>query len=842
MSKTKKQGLGWVCCLIAAGILFGMFNGALSANAAVKTDEVLSDGSGLTLDEDTWMMQGDGGIISESADNYMKITASLDHRFVFMQNAITVENDEDLIFEYDLLGNTNIKPDNTEASPWVGQYGPLKGLDTSENELFTARYVSEMIYAHNHNFLRGFIGYEQYRAAITELRPDYFGGPDAVVETANGTVDGVLKDADYAWKFYNEDYSSAIGTGGNHGFGLSGFRYIFNYKAVGSLEIYRKAILSAGNYGSEEFVVNVRPGTFLDRSGQIGFYVQGIGATVELIIDNVKISTKKEATITEKYATNFQNGFADWKMNAVPAPLPGEELSGTPTGVVFDDPDESNYLVANASKAIVYDRSVGGVFAEIRSTFTLTALAGSRKAGFMFNLETSGDTYTTDGVVFVGFMKDGSDTKFVITKGNGTGADTIAVSPALATDLSSPTEISLKSFVDGSIRAEFGADELAFGSSANPIILAKRMGIIAVGAKSGGNEAVFTIGGVVITNRTSYISDSAKDVYMNFDGVDSDGDAWYNEDAFRISSYPGEIAPSENGTEGVYLKNGKLVFDNAGHNSYFTPRYKYTDFEMILDISGLSHTFAKSSGGQVVRPVSNSPIIIGLNLSSAISSYSDNYFIGIRTPLTKDFGEPDYAEAVGDLMQNSFVFAGGALAVKQVSGMRHNMLNPAYDGGTFRFRIVAKNKTISVSYCLLGYENYEMLDEIVYSAECNKPFFGYVGLSCTSFPQKMAGNFTVDNFILRNTDTMSASYFVTENEPGESAPVDDDTLPDSPDDGAPSAPADGDPTAPPKSSGCGGCGSAIFCSPANLAAFAALFVAVAFVCRLILRRKKKNLS
>ena len=759
-----------LCAILAVAVAVSvMLIKPFKARAAVRETIVLDDDFSGELDNN-WVVNGTGDDITASVnaeDGVLKIEsgAQSNTSYVYLDGTnVTVPQDGSLIVEYDLLGLYNVNASGDAAvSNWTNFYGLLKGIVKVDDEIpaeITPLQLSDTVVHTNPGFSKHAMATPLGRSKkipVHEARPGFFGEDENAIVRVQSMDTLVYYSDDPACLFRNAD-GNPVYASGDKGNVVStpcaGNTFTYTFNKDGSASLAQRAIGADASASAVKYTFPA--GTFTQLDGMIGFWLEREGANkTQIIVDNLSVKTSVGGAETTVYESDFSDGAGEnWKASAA-----STEIANPPSILNFDNSAETHYLVSQPYTSIEADSLAGEYYAKYETALKIDSLE-NRSVAFLFGLDIDDDNAVTAGAYSLRISKTmgGGTYSLSMFVGNGTTTEIIGEEKALESDFADFTDISVKAKCDNTVQVTAGEQTVTFGSQESPIVLDKRFGLAALGE---GGTAKFGFKNFKVTSVQSFASEG-KDLYMNFDGKDLQGEPWYNSEDYFIRAVKAGVGSDE----GVYLKDGKLVFDNAGDTSAFIPQYRYTDFEMIFDLEDICRTPEKDeASGKIVRPVTDK-IFICYNGASKQFLYSANNVLSILNPINKEWSAEteDYKSAVADTMQMTRIDATGLTTVK-ASSFRHNLLDQKYDGKTFRFRIVASGNKISVYYVLLGMEDYRsnLYENAVYAGENESGFDGYVGISNTSFPDKMSASFKIDNFIIRNTDSMVS--FPTENEP-----------------------------------------------------------------------------
>lgn len=557
------------------------------------------------------------------------------------------------------------------------------------------------------------------------------------------------------FNIYNNgtNYGGASTVGG---YGVKGNRYRLVYGQDGSFYSYASPILDDGTYGAEVAGCYVTDGMIENgHSGCVGFFFWFETAGISL--RNVKISTQSaegapSLTVFEDAQEN-DSLKSEWKTVNGNTRV---SMSRTPGSAVFDNPSDENYLVSAGSKNIEYD-AMYDAYITMEFSLTFRELNGARKFGLAFGLNTSEDNTQTEGVAYLHFNRNAQNGQLIDLSWTLKGADQDLTSNVVtlnASDVIGKTlDIVISPYVNGKADVKIGDTTYTFIVEGEKIILSKRLAFIAHGGDpEGGDTVVAELGPVTITNRYDSVPDDIVDLSQGFDGVDENGNPWYDRDLYSFGGGLGYTYGDLNA--GVFMEDGQLVFRNAGHNSYFSPLKAFGDFLMQFDITDIAREDEYSQDGTLYRPFMRSWLGIAFGLPSAGSPYTSGYLFYITSPYEEDAENPGKYKASEAPSTYTIINASGAGIVSGT--LRHNFIDPDLDGKTIVVRLKADGGILSFSYYVKGEESMEMLDEPLFEYDNNGLGFGhngYFGITCTSAgEQPVAGDFSIDNFVLRSLD------------------------------------------------------------------------------------------
>lgn len=806
-----KKLLAFIVCVAMAAI----FASVAAVSAATVDRELIRDEFVGELSANNWRMQEgespeDQKVYMESAESLLSISSATPFAFAYYDEPVEVSDTEDLVIEWDYID-------------WSGGndysiFAIMKGLAKTDGVMdFNDNAAAESVYSY-----LNLVG--QSAAALNVILGSTEHGPDADAMPEAGT--SYRESPSWGYNFQKTDGSGDQGW--TPGFETKGYRYRQIYKADGTLEGYSAPINEDGSVGEYTMHMLTKPGAIRYRSGYIGIYLQA-DVRAEILIDNFKAGTR--ASGASEIVYEIEDDFSDaeaidqkWQdyNGTADADIALVSSQSAASYLVFDNSAEDNYLTSAPRTAVEYNDRYDN-YAELSFDMQILNLEEGRTFGILFGLNGTGDGVGVSGLSFFHITREGDKYFANYSLTTETGYE-VKEKTELTETFAESVKVSLKGLVGGKAEFTVGDQMVSFGAE-TPVKLELRFALALKGDNTAANAKVI-VDNVVMSAKSTVVSEDAKSVSMNFEGTDKDGNPWYNPEDWRLYSVSTGLAGGV-GFQGVEIKEGALHFVNAGHNSMFATQRQYANFEFQFDVVDMQRTVEVNEAGTVTKPVMNSPILICIGMPAG-GYYLQSSYIEIGSPLNKTINDADFDKATANLELKSAV--GGQMQITKNIGLRHNLIDPALDGRTIRFRVVVMDGTVKLYYCVLGEEDMqEMLyNNTVFEGKVDSPL-GQVGVSVTGGSYSIGGNMIIDNMYVRDLD--ADSVIPVENAPEESAEE-------------PGTPGDEDPTTPPdggadsgEESGCNGCSGKVGAAEAAAAGIA-IGAAGIFLClKRVLRRK-----
>ncbi len=229
--------------------------------------------------------------------------------------------------------------------------------------------------------------------------------------------------------------------------------------------------------------------------------------------------------------------------------------------------------------------------------------------------------------------------------------------------------------------------------------------------------------------RTAIVEFDSEDMEQDFEenmAYSSDiADDWY------YRSHPTVPGDAE---QGLFIRDGKLVFDNAGDGSYFGYNKQYANWELELELSDINKVRQSDSEDNILRDVSSQ-----LMISFARKMHVVNYITPDSSVLIIDnnpWGGGD--EGAG----RAYIFEAGIMN----DDISYNYPSAwEEDAGTAYVRVVAYNESL---YLFVWYDGMDpAYKDIPVNVWRDVDTVGYIALCSTT-----NASFSVDNFTIKNLD------------------------------------------------------------------------------------------
>lgn len=714
--------------LIFAIVMAVSFQNSIPVNAMNYEYTVIDDDfSGMFNTDNWWLSKTQGTSITQVSNGGALKGGSWGNRsYLYSAKPYTIPDGNDVIIEFDLVdavggsgtyftcfrgnfvdANGNIIPQKLGLAVEETVWGKMGTLSSRDGRVLLANTISSGIPSSGYTQVKG--GY---------LQP------------------------------YNQDGSAIANNAWNKGMSDPGRTYKLHIKSDGSAEVFTKSIGSS-NYG---FLYKVNAGSHSDVSGT-GYIGFGFHGTAVVTLDNVIINAYDPSTqqTTEVFKEDFNNGIsADWKTG---------QTSQNFTGLIFHSYNYLNFNNPGADDALFlkpnlqFDRNSDN-YAVIEAKLSIEEL-DTKSFGLIAGSMLNTDLLTTkDGLYYFEITKSGEDLKLGLKKSVAENNAVVLseVTAPVDTGKGLGDEFILK-FVgrlNGSVDVYVDSTKLGFFTDQGGIFLNGRPGFCTYGDQG---TASIHIKNIKVKN-TYERAAAGVDIYEGFEGADGEGAPWIDDSKLWLQTRSAGVSYDTN--QGLYIENGELVFDNAGHNSWLATKQKYGNFMLQFDITDMVREAIIDDDGNVVNSVMSSWFGIAYGLSNYNSGYAGGQLIYLSSPLKY---HPDYPDdefrKIADLTKNTTI---GTLNINPKetvvnTGLRHNLLDPIYDGKTITVRLTAIDGTVTLSYCIRGVEDFNTaINTAVYKAT-GINHYGNIGITVTSDSARgMAGNCKVDNFIVRNLD------------------------------------------------------------------------------------------
>ncbi|MFA6808817.1 MAG: hypothetical protein WCR27_07475, partial [Eubacteriales bacterium] len=228
----------------------------------------------------------------------------------------------------------------------------------------------------------------------------------------------------------------------------------------------------------------------------------------------------------------------------------------------------------------------------------------------------------------------------------------------------------------------------------------------------------------------------------------------YNSNEWIMRSRP----YMNNYLNGMYVNDGKLVFNNVAGDTSFSTLYKYSDFEFEMDITDIRREPVIDSDGNIIYPVSS---WIGFMFGSPLNN--ENFgnqvgrypLIGFEAPIDQKTWEREKLDNGKNAPTRMFILGGGLDNGNIPLPSTFDFWEPKFEGTDVKVKIKVVDNLLNI------YLSYEGVPEtLVYSNTMKTSFEGYVyiyGMGNSYYVPEISlgascGNFAVDNIKITNLD------------------------------------------------------------------------------------------
>lgn len=269
------------------------------------------------------------------------------------------------------------------------------------------------------------------------------------------------------------------------------------------------------------------------------------------------------------------NSFGDWEFNKA-----GITVSNG--SVHFD----KSYSTGNpflslhkASSSLEIDIAL-----YVEFTLKITDMTEGQRFGFVYGITDITGDVGDNGSTFIYFTPSAGGYAYGISTFKD-GAEQEILS---ATDFTTKTEgnkIGLKVYSDGRMSLAIDGTIVYFLTEKDKTVAEGYVAFSSMGKKNWqGGKIDITIFDVLVRNEYYAKPETPFIAVADFDSDDFNVNEWYLK-SFRA------------GGDGIMTRDGVLDFDNAGQNSTFSPRYKYSNFEFYYDIFDVNNQVTVGSDG-----------------------------------------------------------------------------------------------------------------------------------------------------------------------------------------------------------------------------------------------------
>ncbi|MBR1968702.1 MAG: hypothetical protein IKA11_04840 [Clostridia bacterium] len=247
--------------------------------------------------------------------------------------------------------------------------------------------------------------------------------------------------------------------------------------------------------------------------------------------------------------------------------------------------DES-YSTGNPFLSLHKANSSAEIEVAIHAEFTakITDMTDGQRFGFVYGIKGITGDVGDNGTTFIYLTPNGDGYAYGISTFKD-GAEQVILSATPFTAKTDGNKIGVKVYSDGRISLALDGTIVYFLTEKDKTIAEGYVAFSSMGKKNWqGGKIDVTIFDITVRNEYYAKPETPLIAVADFDSDDFNANEWYLK-SFRA------------GGDGIMTRGGVLEFDNAGQNSTFSPRYKYSNFEFYYDIFDVNNQVTVGSDG-----------------------------------------------------------------------------------------------------------------------------------------------------------------------------------------------------------------------------------------------------